>query len=258
MITADARAGAAARRAARERFVRARRAETSYARQLARIARHVGDIVRGIAPGGEVDMGRRVAIERAMAAYADLLRPWANAVGHHMLVDVSRRDEQAWIEAGREMGRNLRDVIAGAPVGAVMRERLAEQVHLITSLPREAAQRVHHLAVEAQINGTRAAQISEEILRSGDVTRSRAMTIARTEVARSVGALTEARAVHVGSEGYIWRTSRDSDVRESHREMEGRYVRWDTMPTLSDGTKCHAGGIYNCRCWSEPVIPDDF
>jgi uncharacterized protein with gpF-like domain len=68
--------------------------------------------------------------------------------------------------------------------------------------------------------------------------------------------LTQARAEHIGSEGYIWRTSNDSDVRHSHKEMNGRYVRWDTPPRLSDGTVTHAGQIYNCRCYPEPVIPD--
>ncbi|WP_459459587.1 phage head morphogenesis protein [Rhizobium sp. No.120] len=137
-----------------------------------------------------------------------------------------------------------------------MRERLDEQVSLIKSIPFEAAERVRKLANEGIVQGRRSNYIAEEIMRSGDVARSRANTIARTEVSRTSTELTRARAEHVGSVGYIWRTADDSDVRHSHAEMEGQFVRWDQPPTL-DGMKGHAGQFPNCRCWCEVVIPDD-
>jgi uncharacterized protein with gpF-like domain len=46
-------------------------------------------------------------------------------------------------------------------------------------------------------------------------------------------------------------------VRESHKAMNGKFVRWDSPPTLSDGTTTHAGQIYNCRCYPDPVLPED-
>jgi SPP1 gp7 family putative phage head morphogenesis protein len=138
-----------------------------------------------------------------------------------------------------------------------MRQSLAEQVRLITSLPREAAARVHKLTTEALVTGSRAAEIAREILNTGEVTESRAKLIARTEVSRTATALTQARAQHVGSEGYIWRTSRDGAVRRSHKAMEGRIVRWNEPPEL-DGMVGHAGEFPNCRCFVEPILPDRF
>jgi uncharacterized protein with gpF-like domain len=38
--------------------------------------------------------------------------------------------------------------------------------------------------------------------------------------------------------------------------MEGKFVTWDDPPTL-DGMKGHAGQFPNCRCYPEPVIPED-
>ena len=93
------------------------------------------------------------------------------------------------------------------------------------------------------------------IMKLGSQTVGRARTIARTEVSRAQSALTQARAEYVGSEGYVWRTVGDADVRDSHAEMEGKYVRWDSPPKLSDGTVTHAGMIYNCRCWAQPILP---
>lgn len=79
--------------------------------------------------------------------------------------------------------------------------------------------------------------------------------IARTEVARTSSVLTQARAEHAGSTGYIWRTARDGDVRPSHKAMNGRFVRWGEPPTL-DNLRGHAGCLPNCRCYADPVIPD--
>lgn len=173
-----------------------------------------------------------------------------------MLEDVNHRDRQAWQELAAEMSRELRREIREAPTGEVMRGLLDEQVSLIKSLPLDAAKRVHELTIKGLEDSTRASEIAKEIAASGQVTASRANLIARTEVARSASVLTQARAQNVGSEGYIWRTSGDSDVRHSHKQMNGKFVRWDSPPTLSDGTTTHAGQIYNCRCYPEPVLPD--
>ena len=153
------------------------------------------------------------------------------------------------------MSRALQQEIAHAPTGEIMRALLAEQVTLIKSIPLDAAQRVHDWTLVGIEDGTRAREVAAQILRTNEVSANRAMLIARTETARTSSKLTESRARHVGSEGYIWRTSRDSDVRDSHREMEGKYVRWDSPPTL-DKLVGHAGCLPNCRCFPEPIIGD--
>lgn len=173
-----------------------------------------------------------------------------------MLADVNRRDEQAWMTHAKELSRALQQEIRSAPTGETMRALMAEQVGLIKSIPIEAAERVHKLTIEGLESSSRASEISKAIQASGEVAKSRADLIARTEVARTASALTEARALHVGSPGYIWKTSGDSDVRDSHRKMNGQFVRWDDPPTL-DGMTGHAGQFPNCRCYPEPVIPED-
>lgn len=172
-----------------------------------------------------------------------------------MVTEVARRDERSWFAQADRMGRALRDEIASAPIGEVMREQQAEQVRLITSLPTEAAQRVGEMTREGIAKGWRADQISAEIMKTGEVTKSRADLIARTEVGRTSTLLTQARAEHVGSEGYKWITAGDSDVRASHKAMNGKFVQWDSPPTL-DGLTGHAGALPNCRCYCEPVLPD--
>lgn len=218
------------------------------------MARQVGNLIGGfdVVANPETVPTVRTMLEK----YAEALEPWARATVTRMLAEVNQRDARMWAEQAQAMGLALRKELHQAPTGLAMRRLMEEQVTLITSLPRDAAERVHDLVIKGLENSVRADEIAREIKRSGQVTESRANLIARTEVARSASTLTQARAEHIGSEGYIWRTSGDSDVRHSHKQMEGKFVRWDSPPTLSDGTTTHAGQIYNCRCYPEPVIPD--
>lgn len=239
---------------ARERFNNSRIVEKQYARQLRAVARQIGMIVKGMTEDGEVKNPDKLI--DALTQYSKLLNPWARSVAKKMIEEVGVRDERSWYQLGNEIGRALKKEIATTPVGHFLTTRLEEQVELITSMPLKAAKRVHKLTLEGIAKGTRAAEIAAEIKRTGKVSEGRAMLIARTEVARTASLLTESRARHVGSDGYFWRTAKDADVRDSHREMEGKFVRWDEPPTLSDGTTTHAGQIYNCRCYPEPHLPD--
>jgi SPP1 gp7 family putative phage head morphogenesis protein len=176
-----------------------------------------------------------------------------------MLLDASRQDEAAWNKLSKTMSRGLAQEIKGAPIGHRLQELQQEQVKLITSIPEAAADRVHKLAAERMVTTAgRADEITREILKSEKVSAAKASTIARTETARVSSNLTQARAEYVGSEGYIWRSSGDLDVRPLHRKLNGKFIRWDTPPVSGEkGERAHAGCIYNCRCYAEPVVPEE-
>ena len=233
-------------------------------RQLRRVARAIDDFVRGFVPRGTEELAADAAarIEEFLRQYAMLLRPWAERVAQRMLVEVSTRDMRVWSQLGNEMGIALRREIETASTGEVMRRALADQVGLITSLPLEAAERVHHLTTEGIIHGRRAKEIADEIMKTGEVTRSRAELIARTEIGRTATELTKARAEHISSPGYIWTSAGDRDVRPQHRKLNGTFHRWDSPPIASEpGQKVmryHAGAGPRCRCVPMVVIPAQF
>jgi SPP1 gp7 family putative phage head morphogenesis protein len=237
----------------RSPFEKARKAENGYGRALKQIANEIGNMVKRF---GEINPQTFPGLKDALERYAEILRPWAKAKALSIVELVEKDDKRAWMSATEEMGTALRHEIHRAPVGQRMQELVNENVELITSLPRKAAQRVQELAIKALEGGERGQSIVEEIMRTGEVTKGRAETIARTEIGRATTALTQARAEYIGSEGYIWRTAHDSDVRPSHAKMEGKFVRWDSPPTL-DGMTGHAGQFPNCRCYCEPVIPNN-
>ncbi len=196
------------------------------------------------------------AMQRALTDYAGMLQPWAESVAGYMLADTARRNATQWKQHSRAIGAGLRAELFGAPTGAITQQLLGEQVMLIKSLPLEAAERVQQIVLNNMPTGQRFESLIPKILETGDITEARARLIARTETSKAAATFTQARAQSVGSEGYIWRTVGDSDVRPSHKEMEGRYVRWSTPPTLDKMTG-HAGCLPNCRCFAEVILPGE-
>jgi SPP1 gp7 family putative phage head morphogenesis protein len=192
-----------------------------------------------------------------------------------MLADVERRDRRAWVTYSRMMGTQLRHELLDTPLGDTYQQLMDQQVDLITSLPLEAAKRVHTLVTEKLFTGTRATEVAKQIMQTGEVTQARANLIARTETSRAATTVTQARAQFIGSPGYIWRTARDYKVRPetgiphfaslntlamgSHRKLEGTFHLW-TDPPIADptGIRAHPGSIWNCRCYPEPVIPNQY
>ncbi|WP_323127546.1 phage head morphogenesis protein [Acinetobacter rathckeae] len=228
--------------------------EIRYSQQLRKIAFYIDTIVKGFDLNNP---NNYPIIANALNQYASTLHEWAVNTAGRIMMDVALRDEKTWLIYAKDISKGVQYEIRNTPIGATYQQLLDEQVNLIKSLPLESAQRVQNLATKAVIGGGRTKEIVNMIMETGHVAKSRANTIARTEISRAQTSFTQARAEHLGSEGYIWRTSKDSDVRHSHQEMDGKFVRWDSPPTLDNMTG-HAGCLPNCRCYAEPVIPEDY
>lgn len=251
MRTADDRASF---RREQQKFQHAKRAEAAYARQLKAVANQIDHIIRGFMRLDGEPM--QAEMDRALRDYSKILNSWSKNVAAVMLHDIRRRDQNMWKQFSNRLGKNLEFEMEHSSIGELMRQRLDDQIALITSMPIEAAQRVHDLTSKALQEGKRASVVAAEILQTGDVTKSRAMLIARTEVARTASELTMTRAKSVGITHYIWRTSGDSDVRHSHKLMNGKVIAFDEPPEVEPGKRYHAGQFPNCRCYPEPIIPD--
>lgn len=235
----------------------ARKMEIRYSQQLRKVAGYVDTIVKGFDVN---DPNTWALIRASLNEYSNTLHFWAENTAGRIITDVALRDEKTWLIYAQDLSRGMRDQIRNTDIGAVYQQLLNEQVGLIKSLPLNAAQRIHDLSTRALIEGSRASDISGLIMVTGQVTKARANTIARTEVSRAASIFTQARAENLGSEGYIWRTSEDEDVRKRHQELNGKFYEWVDPPIVDvkSGRRAHAGCDINCRCYPEPVIPDDY
>jgi len=89
------------------------------------------------------------------------------------------------------------------------------------------------------------------------VTRSRAEFIARDATLKLNAHVTRERQKACGIEQYIWSTSLDERVRDTHAELEGQTFSWDDQPVVNeDGDVGHTGDDYQCRCVAVPILPE--
>lgn len=143
--------------------------------------------------------------------------------------------------------------------------QIEENANLIKTLPTNVAKKVTKDIEEMALKGMRASEIAKVIREQTDKhSRASAKLIARTEVSKTTTALTKARCDNLDLHWYVWRTAEDGDrVRKSHRIMEGVLVNWNEPPSPEAlaGEKSvgnyHAGNIWNCRCYPEPLIEID-
>jgi SPP1 gp7 family putative phage head morphogenesis protein len=230
------------------------RAERDFASALRAVAAHAAHLIRSYEAGNHELLSE---LTQLLKAYSEALTPWATTTVRRMLGEVDARDRDSWRALGNAVSAQLKNDIRSTPVGEVLRALMYEQVGLIKSIPVEAAERVHKLTIRGLEDSKRAAEIADDIERSGQVMRSRAVLIARTEVARTASVLTETRARAAGVTHYRWQTSKDSDVRPGHREMQGKVCAWNDPPAVNEGGRImyhHPGRIWNCRCWPEPLL----
>ena len=190
-----------------------------------------------------------------------------NSAVKRMVLPLDVGNQRTWREAakkatkGKFLYRLLMDELKQG-TGQIIQKQVMENVLLIKTLPNDVAQKVVSDISENALKGARA-ESTEKIIRdkTDQHARASARLIARTETAKTMSALTKARCEQLGLRWYIWRTALDGTrVRPSHRIMEGVLVNWNNPPAPEElvGEKSaghyHAGNIWNCRCFSEPVL----
>lgn len=190
-----------------------------------------------------------------------------NSAVKRMVLPLDVGNQRTWREAakkatkGKFLYRLLMDELKQG-TGQVIQKQVMDNVLLIKTLPNDVAQKVVSDISENALKGARAESIEKIIKDKTDQhARASARLIARTETAKTMSALTKARCEQLGLRWYIWRTALDGTrVRLSHRIMEGVLVNWNNPPAPEElvGEKSaghyHAGNIWNCRCYSEPVL----
>lgn len=91
------------------------------------------------------------------------------------------------------------------------------------------------------------------------LTKREAKRLARDQVNKFNGQLTQERQTRVGVTEYVWHTAEDQRVRPDHGRLDGETFKWKKPPvTVSSGKRAgernHPGGDIQCRCWAEPVL----
>lgn len=143
--------------------------------------------------------------------------------------------------------------LAGAPPTdpvSILNPWVADNVALIRTVPERYFTQVQSIVSESVVIGRRADKVRELLQERFDVSKTNAIRIARDQISKLTGAITEVRQRSLGIDAYIWRTSNDERVRESHALNEGERFLWNEPPAETG----HPGEDIQCRCRAEPDL----
>ncbi len=147
------------------------------------------------------------------------------------------------------------DIFLAEPkLAKLMEEFVEENVALITSIPKQYFADIESKVMAGIKSGMRTEELADLLEKRYGVTQSRAELIARDQVSKFNGDLTETRHRELGIHEYIWRGIMDERERESHVAHEGETYSWADPPADTG----HPGDDYQCRCVAEPVLTNLF
>ncbi len=157
----------------------------------------------------------------------------------------------------RQLGGVFKDVLGVDPfhaepwLNAEANAFVTQNVGLIKTISNSYIDRVEGLVYDGARRGLRWEEMQANLVDLTPSTTARAEVIARDQIGKFNGQLTELRQTQAGVNSYIWRTAGDARVREEHAAREGKVFDWSAPP--SDG---HPGEAIQCRCYAEPVLSD--
>ena len=127
----------------------------------------------------------------------------------------------------------------------------ARNVDLIKDIPRQHISKLTAIIREGTERGDSTTSIIKDIQKLTGQTRRRAKLIARDQVSKFNGKLTQLRQTESGIDEYIWSTSKDEKVRNSHARLNGKIFSWNDPPPVG-----HPGEDVQCRCIPIAYIPE--
>lgn len=139
----------------------------------------------------------------------------------------------------------------GGPIANFRDNNLA----LIRKLDAETVNQLRTVLEQAEREAWRVEQLKVAIAERFEVAKSHAELIARDQVMKLNGQITEYRQTSAGVTHYEWSTSGDERVRPMHDELDGTIQSWAAPPiTTKDGQRNHPGQDIQCRCVAIPQI----
>jgi len=186
-------------------------------------------------------MAERIATDRLSQANKEHRRKFVKAWNEEYGVNVSKQLAEPVVIYGR-----LKDADTVVPI----KQAIRRNVDLIKTIPKQNLAQIRKAIEEGIKNGDDSYSLKKVIKELEGKNKNRAKLIARDQLQKLNSNLNQARQQTLGIRGYIWRTSNDERVRQSHKDNNGKRFQWDKPPS---GTG-HPGDDIQCRCVAEPDL----
>ncbi len=148
--------------------------------------------------------------------------------------------------------------LKGVVDSAALKGFQTRNADLIRGLRKKTNARVRETLEKAYESGMRIDDLRRKLADELGIAESKADLIARDQVLKLNGDLTEERQRQAGIETYQWSTSGDERVRDMHADLDGTIQSWDDPPVTNEqGETNHPGqDVGGCRCVAIPILPE--
>ena len=152
----------------------------------------------------------------------------------------------------KAFGLDVRPLIPNSTLTPIMAQAIGENVALIKTIPER-----HLTTLSAQVARVQTERpfdqraLREVFSSSYNVTGYNLRRLTRDQTSKVMSRFNEERQKQVGIREYVWKTSQDERVRDSHAAKEGRTFSWEDPPPDTG----HPGNDIQCRCVANAVIP---
>lgn len=230
-----------------------RRVEAFYIKGLRNIAtananevnKFLGPKLSQIAKGGKTD-----GVNTQLGHEFDLLDLKIQAAIPAQVGPVSLKQAGRVLESNatalKLIGVDYHDARLGGQIAA-FRDK---NIDLMVKAGRDYAASVKEILDDPSSYDLAPRDLAELIQARGEVSQSRAELIARDQTLKLNGQITQTRQENAGISSYIWSTSLDERVRETHAAHEGQTFSWSSPPSDTGAP----GQDFQCRCVGLPVI----
>ena len=192
-----------------------------------------------------------------------------------IFLGLGKTAEEAYSFAAKDFEKVLeKGIHVNVPISAPwwddMRNSWAEDNYtLITSNAKNYVSKINTLTEQAIVNGLSPMKLKDEIMKATEsLSDKHCKLIARDQMGKLSGQITQAQMEEIGLELYVWSTAYDDRVRDSHALMEGLLCRWDDasvcsydngktwVPRPSGAVDLHPGQDIQCRCAALAFYPE--
>lgn len=199
--------------------------------------------------------------ERLLAANPYLWEQILIKMNEELFSDAQKRSDRETLNQGfNHIDRSARDGLQkqierltgqslwlGVHSASLLDAFIDEHLKLIKSVQREQLDKIGFMIKRGIRDGRLAKNITKDIRQTTALGKRRAQLIARNAPLQYSGALTKLNQMSAGIKSYVWQSSRDERVRDSHRKFDGEIFDWS-----SSGP--HPRSEVNCRCDAVPFI----
>ena len=213
------------------------------------------------AQDGSIASQARILINALLSKFESMFSGKADEIVNKMINNVDKASRASLSSSLGDMaGMKINTNVTSSDLKDTMKSRIAENVALIKSIPTQYLGRISGTVYRSITSGQGLAELEPQIQKYGEMTKTRANTIALDQTRKAMQGITVDRLNKIGVKQFEWIHSGGSRFpRKDHQDMNGNIYSFDDLPIIDHrtGERGIPGQSPNCRCVMRPIIKFD-